>query len=473
MKETTKTANDTYLFAERMLIVQDKSRKFVPLRYNKAQRHYLENRSSRDLILKARQLGFSTVIQAEMFRLYTTGAEAMITMADKQENTDKLRRMAERYYEKLPPNIPKPVRSVANASVTIYPDIGSEVQIATAGAQSSGRASSYTLVHGSEVAYWTNADWVITGALQAVPEHLPDTWVVFESTANGANGWFYKECKAAMRGESEWKLHFYAWWWDDKYRLPLYEGETLNYTDEESALVRKYDLSPEQIKWRRKKKRDLKDRFQQEYPETPKQAFLTSGGGVFILDEDIHIQVGFEVVRELHPQSVYVGGIDWGQEPDFTALSIFEVPLDGRPVREVYMNRWNRQAWHVMRASIVDELKHYRVEKIVAEANSMGTSQIEDLIHDIEAAHLETSVQGFYTGNKSKHNAVVNLKNGLDERGVRLLDVEFANEEMNDFQTRQTATNLWTYGHPLEEDAHDDCVDARLLANYAATQLWI
>ena len=63
------------------------------------------------------------------------------------------------------------------------------------------------------------------------------------------------------------------------------------------------------------------------------------------------------------------------------------------------------------------------------------------------------------------------MQNGLEEHGTQLLDVDYANHEMRTYQTQQTATGLWKYTHP--DGGHDDCVDARLFANYAATQLWI
>ena len=460
--------DDSVLFAEQMLMVQDKSRQLVPLKYNRAQQHYLKNRTNRDLIVKARQLGFSTFIQGEMARFSWTRPVAVLTMADKQENTDKLRRMMQRFYDHIPPHLPKPQRSEANAAITVYPGIGSEVQIATAGAQTSGRAGTVTHFHGSEVAYWKNADWMIAGALQAVPEHLEDTWVVFESTANGAQGWFYQECMAALAGDSEWTVHFYAWWWDEKYRIPLEPGEILTYSEEEQVLIAQHGLSPEQIKWRRKKQRDLKGIFQQEYPETPESAFLTSGGGVFTLEPHM-IATG---ITEIEPveNGIYVSGQDFGQDDDYTALSIFRVMPDGSN-HEVYINRWRKQSWASMRANVIEQLKRYHVEKHIAERNSMGSSQIEDLVHDIESAGLQTSVQGFTTTNRSKDNAVKMLQKALSEQGLQLLDVDYANHEMRTFETRQTTTGLWTYTHP--DGGHDDCVDVRLLANYAATQLWI
>jgi hypothetical protein len=478
---TTKQEYSPEQFARDHLVIQDKSRRFVPLEYKKAQRHFLANRTGRDLVLKARQIGFSTAIQAEFFRLYTTHAHSALTIADVQGNTDKMRRMAERFYERLPSTANKPIRSEANAIVTVYPHIGSEVAIATAGAQTAGRASTYTLFHGSEVAYWRNADWVISGALQAVPEHLADTWVVFESTANGASGWFYRECMKALKGESEWKLHFYAWWWDEDYQTPLRPGETIDYTPEEAKLVQEHGLSPEQIKWRRKKVNDLKEEFQKEYPESPKQAFLTTGGGVFVLraqniadgmiEERLeNYETMYKTRYEYRADCLYVAGLDWGQENDYTALSIMELKA-GEDIREVYCNRWNKQSWAMIRSHVIEALLYWHVEKLLPERNSM-TANIEGLSKELEEAGYTGAIQPFNTGQFSKDVIVKHMQNGLNEHGLLLLPLDYANDELTSYIKKQSPVTKM-YSYEAAENGHDDTVMARMLAYYGASQLWI
>lgn len=472
-----KTAKDPVRFAKRMLMVRDKGRKLRRLRYNKAQQHFLENHTRRDLILKARQLGFSTMIQAEFFRLYTTAPEAALVMADKDENTAKFRRMVKLFYDKIPADMPKPIRSVDNASVAVYPGIGSEVNISTAGSATSGRASTYTLLHGSEVAFWKDGKTTIAGALQAVPEHLDNTWVVFESTANGAQGWFYNECMAALQGDSEWKLHFYAWWWDDDYRLPLEPNERIVYTDEERALVNKHGLSAEQIKWRRKKQRDLKGRFQQEYPETPEAAFIHSGQLAFYSIDDA-LTYGPDDVPETEPipGDVYVMGIDWGQDQNFTAASVFNQTKQ----REVDLQRWRKMPYHMMRAEIVKMMQYWGISGVMPEANSMGKSQAEALYDEAYEAGLTDLVMTlFYASQPKKHEAVTLLEEGMGKLGVKLLDHPVGNAEIRAYQMRQSANGLYSYAGPDNSDTeddeaaiNDDTVIARLLAWYACNSMY-
>jgi hypothetical protein len=472
----TNIANDPIRFAYDLLMVMDKYRRLTPLRYNRAQLDYIGKRSKRDLILKARQLGFSTAIQAEMFRLATTGAESTLTMADKDENTAKLRRIIQRYYDHLPPHMPRPIRSEDNASVTVYPIIGSEVSVATAGSRTSGRASSYTRVHGSEVAYWKDADWIIAGALQAVPEH-GDTWVVFESTANGTDNWFYTECMRAMRGDSEWKFHFYEWWWDDEYALSLDPDETLEYDDVEIALATKHNLSPEQIKWRRKKQRDLGDLFQQEYPESPEAAFLTSGRGVFQLDkpnlftachEDRSI-IGFPVwIADDYvadDKSVHVLSCDWGQSPDSTVVSI----MDSTTYREIALYITGKRDYEYIIDDIVKLAQHYNVKYIVPEKNSMRM-QINFLLKGVQAAMPDNTprISPFNMDLRRKDELVKLMQQGIN-MGLRLLDNPVAKHELRIFEAQQNSTGSWSYAAPV--GSHDDTVIARMLAHLATYQL--
>ena len=458
-------ARSPYLFAANYLKIQDKDDNLVPLILNSLQIDYLKNRTARDLILKPRQIGFSTAIQAEIFRYSTTRPTRSLTLTDESANTTKMRLMQQKFYDHMPEQF-RPERSTSNATLTIYPEYNSELLSGTAGNTKVGRAGSYRIQHYSEIGFYSDAGEIMKSALQGGRPR----WVVAESTPNGAQGWFYERCMDAIHNpDSVWKLHFYTWFDFPEYRLELEPGEVLTYSEEEIDLAQKHNLTPEQIKWRRYKISETDaNTFLQEYPNDPVSCFLTSGGGVFTLDPGM-IASG---ITDIEPRSgsIYVSGNDWGQDDDYSALSIFEVRT-GEPLREVYMNRWRKQSWASIRHEIVEQLKRYNVEKHIAERNSMGSSQIEDLIHDIESAGLQTSVQAFTTTNRSKDNTVKMLQKSLSEQGLQLLDIDYANHEMRTYQTKQTMTGLWSYTHP--DGGHDDCVDARLLANFAATQLWI
>jgi hypothetical protein len=448
-------------FCERYLWIQDKNDRLIPLELNHAQRHFSENVTGRDLILKARQLGFSTVIAAYVFKRTIEAPSRSVSMAHDDPTTQKLRRMAKIFYDHLPPSLGI-ARTQDNAAVTSYSN-HSEVTITTAGSKQGGRGGTYGGVfHGSEIAFWVDAKSIIAGAMQGVPK---DGIVIMESTPNGAAGLFYEEVQKARAGESEYTFHFYPWWWDDTYQIPLDPEEKLVYSKVEQALIDKHGLTPEQIKWRRKKINEpgMVDIFPQEYPEDADSCFLTSGDSAF---PNVHLAM--HAARQTKPIAghEYVAGLDWGQDNDYTSLSIF----DRSTHEEVYLTRWRREPYKVIRGHVVEACIQWHVGQITPERNSMA-SNVEALIDDFEAARYDITVTPLVMSNTAKHELVTLFKQGYQEQGMTLLDVDYARQEMNIFVKKQTPTLLWTYA--AEGDGHDDTVIARLVAWHAVNNVGV
>lgn len=473
-QDLQKIARDFRLFSKAFLKIQDKTDTLIPFAMNALQIRYLANRTPRDLILKPRQIGFSTAIQAEIFRYSTTRPTRSLTLADDDVNTQKLRRMQDKFYDNLPDGF-KPTRSISNARLTIYPEYNSEVMIGTAGNTNVGRAGSYRIQHYSEIAFYKDAENIMKSALQGGKPF----WVVAESTPNGAQGYFYERCMEALRGEGIWKLHFFTWFDYIEYQLPLEPNEVLRYSDEEKDLIAKHGLSAEQIKWRRDKIGELGiDGFTQEYPEDPETCFLVSGRGVFQLDkpklftpchEDRAI-IGFPVSVAADytatDDSVHVMGIDWGMSPDSTAVSIW----DSTTYRKVAQYITGKRDYEYIIGDIVQLAQHYNVRYIVPEKNSMRM-QVSFLVKAIATAFAETPaprISPFNMDNKRKDDLVKLFQQGINE-GLQLLDEPISKHELRTFEASQTPSGLWTYSHP--SNGHDDTVVADMLAHLATFQL--
>lgn len=438
-------------FCPRYLKIQDKTGAIVPLVLNKAQAHFAQNLTGLDLVLKARQLGFTTVIRAYCYKRSIEQSLRSISMAHDDQTTQKLRRMERIFYDNMPPVLGIN-RTQDNAAITSYSN-ASEVTLKTAGSKEGGRGGTYNIFHGSEIAFWTDAKSIIAGAMQGVPK---DGVVIFESTPNGAAGLFYEEVQKAKTGESSYRLHFYPWWWDNDYAIPLDPDEKITYTPVEQKLIDTHGLSPEQIKWRRKKINEpgMADLFAQEYPEDSDTCFLTSGDSAF---PNVHLVMGAAVQSKPIVGHEYAAGLDWGQDNDYTSLCIF----DETTKQEVYLNRWRREPYRVIRGHVIQACIAWGVTKIMPERNSMSTN-IEDLIDDFAALRYPIIVNPLIMSNPAKHELVTNFKTGYQDMGLRLLDIDYAKQEMNIFVKKQTPTLLWTYA--AEGDGHDDTVIARLLA---------
>lgn len=434
-------------FCYRYLRIQDKRGRIVPLQLNRAQRDLVSSLTGRDIVLKARQLGMSTVIQAWQFYQQMRGNARTSTLCHEDDLTSTLRRMADRFYNELPDAL-QPARKYANAKLTTYAELDSEGSIATVGGtagERKGRGGSMTHIHGSEVAFWPDAEAVMGAALQA---GNPD--IILESTPNGMVGWFYERCMEALDGDSIWSLHFFPWWYDDEYRVALEPGEVLAYTADEQALVDAHGLDAEQIKWRRLKQKELGRLFIQEYPEDPYSCFLASGDSYF--GDVSHV---FTAPREATPEAghLYVAGLDFGQAHDYTVLMVFDTVTR----RQVDMLRINNLSWSEQRRRVVQMARKWNNATVWAEENSIGAPNIEELRHQID-------IRAFSTTAQTKPPLIQGYYVALHEEGLTLFDDPVLRHELRSFISSQTASGHWRY--EAQEGAHDDTVIAGALANH-------
>lgn len=286
--------NDFEFYARNCLTIRAKSGAEQQLRFNRAQAYIherLEEQKARTgkvraLILKGRQQGCSTLIGGRFYHL-TTMARGIRTFILTHEDaaTQNLFEMVNRYHEHCPVFV-KPSTGAANAKELYFDKLDSGYKVGTAGTRGVGRSSTIQLFHGSEVAFWPNAESHAAGVLQAVPDE-PGTEVILESTANGIGNFYHQKWRDAENGEGEFIAIFVPWYWQEEYRKAVPEGFVS--TEEEREYARLYGLDDEQLAWRRNKINELKDPalFKQEYPATAAEAFQMSGHDSFIKPEQV------------------------------------------------------------------------------------------------------------------------------------------------------------------------------------------
>lgn len=454
--------DDDVSFAQTFLRIQTKQKALIPLRYNGIQKRLLTGLATLNLIVKPRQVGVSTAIQSRYYRLGITGAVSTATLAHDDRTTQALRRMAARFYDtmNIPPGFPKPQRALNNATITTYPDFGSEAMIITAGSQSGGRGMTFTHVHGSEFAFWKDADQLIAGVLQSGnPE------IILESTPNGATGKFFELCMEAHTDpeRSVWKLFFFRWFDDPTYRVPLQADERLVYSGDELALIEKHQLMPEQIKWRRLKIAEIGslDDFRQEYPEDLLTCFKRSGIGYFG-DIDRCFKAPFGAAYDATHR--YVAGLDFGQQQDYTVCVI----IDATTMTMVDMVRVNKQEWRDMRLAVRDLCEKWNVWILLAEENSMGGTNIEEMRREFYEKKLKTTIRPFNMSFASKPPLMAGLRAALHEGGLMLQDRDVLKHELNAAVSKST-TKGWTVESPRDQHGHGDSVVATALSNHAVS----
>lgn len=291
-------------YIQHFLKIIDKKGNTVPLVLNEPQMRLYETireqwkqgKPVRIIILKARQMGFSTLTEAIIFWMAATAfyVRCMI-VAHTEEATNNLFQMSKRFYDNLPKQI-KPMQQASNAQELVFDKpsrakgnmrgLGSRIRCATAGGKGVGRSFTIKALHLSEFAFWPgNKLETLTGLMQAVPDE-PGTLIVIESTANGFDE-FKKQWDSAVdayrEGREGFIPIFFAWHEMKEYRRKVSSG--FQRTQEEQELADTFGLDDEQLSWRRwciqnNCGGDL-EMFHQEYPSTPDEAFISTGRCVF------------------------------------------------------------------------------------------------------------------------------------------------------------------------------------------------
>lgn len=313
-----KLKNDRAWYIESFLKIKDKTATIVPFVLNNAQ-HIVMNQINDDLknkkplryiVLKARQMGLSTLFEGLIFQDTSTKENKnSLIIAHEEQASSNLFQMSKLYYENLPELI-RPMKKYANGKILSFenpdnddaekaknPGLRSKISIATAGAGEVGRSATYHNIHASEVAFFPDAKTTMLGLLQSVPDQ-PNTMVVMESTANGVGDWFHEMWGKAERGENEFTPIFLPWFIQPEYRREfsseaqkeqfIFEvsqthrsmsGEEIR--SYEWELKEKHNLTWEQLNWR---KYTIQNKcqgddilFMQEYPSTAEEAFISSG----------------------------------------------------------------------------------------------------------------------------------------------------------------------------------------------------
>ncbi len=151
---------------------------------------------------------------------------------------------------------------------------------------------SYCTIHGathnSESAFYKHADEHAKGIMQTVPNDV-GTEVFLESTANGVGNWFHQQWQLAESGQSDFIAIFVPWFWQDEYHKPIADKTKFLLDEDEIKLKEMFNLTGEQINWRRMKIIDLSvngvdgvKSFNQEYPCTAQEAFVLTGEDNYI-----------------------------------------------------------------------------------------------------------------------------------------------------------------------------------------------
>ena len=199
----------------------------LPFKPNRAQRRFIRRLWHRNLILKARQLGFTTLIAILWLdtALFVENVRCGMIAQDGEAVETIFRDKVKFAYDNLPEGLRQMMPLKKNsARELVFAHNNSSIRVAT-----SMRSGTIHRLHVSEFGkicakYPDKAAEVITGSIPAVPS---SGILVIESTAEGREGSFYEmsmQAKALHDAEKQltvrdYRFHFYPWWQEPGYQL--------------------------------------------------------------------------------------------------------------------------------------------------------------------------------------------------------------------------------------------------------------
>ncbi len=515
-------------FCRSSLMIRNKAGIPVPLELTPAQvkltelieRLEVQGKPVRICALKARQVHMSVGAASEFFhRIPFRSGRRGLCMANLDFTTNQIAdyylQFQNTYKAFGPPEaqvVLPPLRNKPNTESIEWQN-DSKVSFATAGSVQIGRGFAAQYLHLSEFAFYRDASTLMTGLMQVLP-NLPETMAVVESTANGVGGPFYDLCQQAQSGQSDWQFLFYAWWEHPEYVMALPSDRRsfeASLSKEESTLRQLYGITLEQVAWRRwciaNKCANSVEKFQQEYPSTPEEAFLTSGRPRFdhvslarqpiirdpIVGELEKLQVGVEQRIQLIPRQdgqgslkvwkrpiaghTYAIGVDVAQgidreketgvsDPDYSVAWV----VDAETYEQVAVLR-ARLNPSPFGQYVCTLGKWYNLAYLIPEAVGVGVALIEELLRqqypleriykrrrdpdDRRPARLEEL--GYYTSTTSKPVLISNLDRAIREMAVIIRDPMTISECRTYVWDARGTTNA-------QAGCHDDLVIGAALA---------
>lgn len=267
---------------------------------NRAQRRFIARLHHRNIILKARQLGFTTLIAIVWLdhTLFNANVRCGIIAQDREAAEAIFRDKVKFAYENLPPALraAMPLKR-DSATELLFGHNNSAIRVAT-----SMRSGTIHRLHVSEFGkicakFPDKAKEVVTGSIPAVPL---SGILVIESTAEGREGEFFDMTQRSITlhqaskvlTNRDYRFHFFPWFEAPEYRM---DPATVLITDKDNEYFDAIEagedvtIEPDQRAWyvatRNADFPNKPERMWQEYPSTPAEAFQKSTEGTYYVAE--------------------------------------------------------------------------------------------------------------------------------------------------------------------------------------------
>ncbi len=466
---------------DNFLIDEPELGKLVPFKFNKVQakfykilcdKYNIENKglaiAVRELILKARREGFSSLILALFAADDMTNENPTETqvISYKEEATRKFRKRYRTYilscyakragvpYEKIAGN-PEVLDQLAKSAFTID---SNELELrenrahfycGTASARTGERGGVLQKLLFSEAAHYPDtenltAEEMIEGTMRQVD--IKSGWIFIETTGNGPGNHYYKMWQRASKKLSRFMARFFGW--------------RDFYTEKEFELIKSEFVDPSMLK--------------QEYPETAEEAFQSTSQN-FTDENSLELLVD----NEKSPKEL----VDWLPFSGTNYIQQCELIKDWLLTMELEARHYNLyvgiDAAKAKDETIVTVLKFRQgfqkggIQHICIDSTGAG-----DFMPDWFDLNTRWPVSGIKFTSVMKDILYKNLQAVIKNKGTALPQIKveeqvFISETHRGFWEqmlylqKEIVGRLLVVHHPVGEEYHDDYPDSWVLAEHA------
>lgn len=435
-----------------LYMVVNEDGELVKFKLRPAQEKLLRSLHYRNIVLKARQLGFTTFICLFLldYALFNRNMNIGI-VAHTQTDASTIFRKVKVAWDSFPEPIKNyfALNTTGDSKVEYEFSNGSIMRIAT-----SLRSGTYQAVLVTEFGkicahFPEKAEEIITGTLPAVPKN---GLVFIESTAEGEGGHFWEMCMDAMESvrlkrpltSKEFKFFFFPWYQnpanniDGDIEIP---PDVTQYLDNTSMLV-KVRFTQTQRNWYYLDQKIQKGKMKQEHPSTPDEAFLSTGNKLFnaealerqkltCVKEPLYVDGDFVYFKRFVKGHVYALGADpsLGVKRDHSTIVVIDLTLG-----EVVFTYKSNTIDPVAFAYDIKKVALYYGGCIAAvEANNTGIgvnitlntiyTNIFTQVREDMLQVTPTSKLGWLSTGGSKPKMMYELSDGIETGDLKLSDI--------------------------------------------------
>lgn len=328
--------------------IVDKQGKLVTFKPNLVQSTFESQRWVRNIIVKGRQLGFTTYACVDgLDDVLFNKNFPMVIIAHDLESMSKIFNKVKIAWDNFPQIIKDELGFVAETDRAneLSFNNGSSIRVALSSRSDTIRRLHITELAKISVKYPLKAQEVLSGAIPSVPMGCR---IDIESTSEGPIGEFYDMFMSAYENEPvtplDYRHFFFCWTQSPEYTLDYAMDVPQKFLD----IQHKHKLTDGQIKWYYNEWKTQKERMKYEYPLTIQEAFQSAEGLFF--DQDIvnryestpgEVIGGWTYYKEYRPGHVYGMGVDVseGIGKDGSAIAV----LDFSTVRpQLVAEYWSR-----------------------------------------------------------------------------------------------------------------------------------